>query len=257
MSSPRKDKETAAVVLAAGKGTRMRSDLPKVAVPLMGKAMILHVLESLVQARVRRVVIIVGYKKEEIISLIPEFPGVTIEYAEQKEQLGTAHALLCAKETLKGYQGPLVVACGDMPLIRSSTFASLLNLHEERGFSATVLSARQENPTGYGRLVRDEKGELERIVEEKDATDEIRTIQETNSGTYIFNAPDIFSVLSTIGSTNAQNEYYLPDAIEVFRKNGKGVGSLILEDPLEAMGANSKEDILMLEQKLSDRVGTR
>ncbi len=251
MSSPGTEKDVASVVLAAGKGTRMKSELPKVAVPLKGKAMILHVLESLVAAGVRRIVIVVGYRKEDVISLIPEFPGVSIGFVEQAEQLGTAHALLCAREALQQYRGPLVVACGDMPLIRPETFSALLDQHGEQGASATVLGAYLDDPTGYGRLVRDEEGNLLRIVEEKDATDEIRSINETNSGTYVFNAPDIFQALNKIDASNAQNEYYLPDAIEVFREEGRRVGSVMLDDPLEAMGANSREDLVTIEAKLS------
>ncbi len=250
MTSSPEPSNQAAVVLAAGKGTRMKSELPKVAVPLSGKPMILHVLDNLVQAGIKKIVIVVGYKKEEVISLIPSYPGVDIQFANQEEQLGTAHAVLSAEENLKDFQGPVMVACGDMPLIHSRTFFGLLESHNKNQNKATVLSARLENPMGYGRLVRNGNGSLQRIVEEKDATDEIRKIQETNTGTYVFDAPDIFNILKNINSENAQNEYYLPDAIEIFRSHGENVGSVILEDPLEAMGANSREDIETLEKKL-------
>jgi UDP-N-acetylglucosamine pyrophosphorylase len=240
----------AAVVLAAGKGTRMKSELPKVAVPLQGKPMLLHVLENLVQSGVKRIVVVVGYKKEEVISLVPPYENVQIDFAHQEEQLGTAHAVLCAEEALKDFNGSVLVACGDMPLIRVETFQNLLNTHEASGNKATVLSAKLENPKGYGRLVRNKSGELIRIVEEKDADEETKKIQETNTGTYIFDAPEIFQILKNIGSENAQNEYYLPDAVEIFRSQGQNVGSLILDDAIEAMGANSKEDLEILEQKL-------
>ncbi len=241
--------EAAAVVLAAGKGTRMKSELPKVAAPLAGRSMLNHVLDRLVEAGIRRIVLIVGYKKEEVIALVPEVPGVTFEYAVQEEQKGTAHALLCARDTLGSFHGPLLVACGDMPLIRSSTVRNLVNTHINSAASATVLSAVLDNPKGYGRIVRDTEGRLEKIVEEKDASDEIRTIQETNTGTYVFNSPEIFSILTRIDSNNAQNEYYLPDAIALLRSGNSTVAALALEDPVEAMGANSREDLLILEEK--------
>lgn len=244
----------AAVVLAAGKGTRMKSELPKVAVPLKGKPMLLHVLENLVQSGIKRIVIVVGYKKEDVISLVPSYEDIRIDFANQEEQLGTAHAVLCTEEALGDFSGPVLVACGDMPLIRVETFQNLMNAHETSGNKATVLSARLNDPEGYGRLVRNEQGDLVRIVEEKDADEETKKIQETNTGTYIFDAPEIFQILKSVGSENAQNEYYLPDAVEIFRNRGDNVGSLVLDDAIEAMGANSKEDLDILEQKL--KIGT-
>lgn len=243
-SSPR-----AAVILAAGKGTRMKSELPKVAVPLAGKPMLLHVIENLVSAGLRELIIVVGYKKEDVISLVPEIPDVRITFAEQVEQKGTAHALLCAEPALSGFSGRLLVACGDMPLIRSTTFSNLFGIHEKEKHKVTILSAILENPKGYGRLVRNGNGNIVSIIEEKDASDEIRSIRETNTGTYIFEAPEIFHVLKHVDSDNAQKEYYLPDAVSIIRSSGGSVGSLSLADAYEAMGANSKEDLEVLEEK--------
>lgn len=243
----------AAVVLAAGKGTRMKSDLPKVAVSVYGKPMILHVLENLSGAGIRKIILVVGHQKEVVMDIVKDVRDVDIEFAVQAEQLGTGHALLCAKEALESFDGNILVACGDMPLIRAETFASLLHDHEEKNRHTTVLSSVLENPKGYGRIIRDEGGNLTAIVEEKDATDEIREIKETNTGTYVFRSPEIFEILDKIGSDNAQGEYYLPDAIEIFRSRGGQVGALILEDSIEALGANSKEDVEQLERCLAGR----
>ncbi len=239
----------AAVILAAGKGTRMKSELPKVAVPLSGKPMLLHVIEHLVEAGIRHIVVVVGYKKEVVRELVPSIEGVQIRFVEQKEQRGTADALMATESLLSSHHGPLLVACGDMPLIRAETFTHLLAQHRKEENRATVLGAYLENPTGYGRLVRDGSDRLNSIVEEKDATDEIRTIKETNTGTYVFDSPAIFTVLKGIDSQNAQNEYYLPDAISIFRSRGEHVGAHLLENPDEALGANSREDMEVLEAK--------
>ena len=254
-SQTKRLQESRALVLAAGKGTRMKSELPKVALPLAQKPMLIHVLEKLIQAGIKHITLVVGYKKEEIFKLVPEYlpdlksKGVLVEYVEQAEQKGTAHAVLMGRDALSSFQGLLLVTNGDMPLLQAKTFSGLLETHVREGFAATVLSSRLENPFGYGRLVRDENGNLERIVEEKDATDEIRKIQEVNSGTYVFESPGIFTDLTRIGSNNKQNEYYLPDIMSLLRGEGKAVGSLVMDNPDEALGANSKEDLTVLEEK--------
>lgn len=240
--------EHVAVILAAGKGTRMKSDLPKVAIPLAGKPLLLHVFDNLLQSGVRRFVFVVGYKKEDVISLVPRHEGVDIDFVEQSEQKGTAHALMCCRDTLGAFQGELLVTCGDMPLIQGETFARLLHGHHENGNMATVLSSQVENPFGYGRLVRDDRGALLRIVEEKDANDEIRKIREVNTGTYVFRSPDIFDALDKIGNANSQQEYYLPDVVQLFRSAKEPrVGSVITHDSRETAGVNSPEQLKDLE----------
>lgn len=245
--APDQTSNRAAVVLAAGKGTRMKSELPKVAIPLAGIPMINHVLKSLVQSGIKHIIIIVGYKKEDVIQIIPSFEGVKIEFAEQLEQKGTAHALQCSQSILNHFQGSILVASGDMPLIRPETIERLFRTHHEQKNKATVLSAHNDHPKGYGRLVRGENGDLIEIVEEKDATDEIRKIKETNTGTYIFESPDIYEILHVIDSDNAQKEFYLPDAMSIFRNRGEQIGACKLDNPQEALGANSKEELQILE----------
>ncbi len=242
-----------AVVLAAGKGTRMKSDLPKVAMPMAGKPMLSHVLSHLVQAGIQKFVIVVGYRKEDVISIarrdLAPSSGVKVEFAEQLEQKGTGHALLCAKSCLPAEKTTLLVTNGDMPMIRPSTFQKLIACHLEEENAATVFSAVMENPFGYGRLVRDTDGRLQKIVEEKDADDTTKRIREVNSGTYVFISPEIFSIIERIGTQNAQNEYYLPDAVSIYREEGRNVGSFTAANSWECLGANSPEDLTDLERK--------
>ncbi|MCB1167252.1 MAG: NTP transferase domain-containing protein [Leptospiraceae bacterium] len=238
-----------AVILAAGKGTRMKSELPKVALSIAGKPMIEHVLENLRSLNLSRIAVVVGYRKEEVINRIDlnRFPQVV--FAEQTEQKGTAHALLAAKEAIGEAAGTLLVTSGDMPLIQPETFEQLFQSQENQDVAACVLSAIQQDPTGYGRLVRDNQGFLERIVEEKDADEETKKIKESNAGTYVFESPDIFSVLTRIDSENKQNEYYLPDAVKVYRTMGRKIGTLVLDDSDQTLGANTVDELASLETK--------
>jgi len=244
-------KSRTAVVLAAGKGTRMKSDLPKVAFPLLDHPMIEHVLENLRLAGIKRIVVVVGYRKEDVTAIVENwkknFSDLHIEYALQEEQKGTGHALLCTESIVKNMPGCVIVTSGDMPLIQPETFVSLLDEHEKKGNEATVLSAILDHPRGYGRLVRDSSGKLLRITEEKDADEKTKLIREVNSGTYAFNSPDVFRVIKNIGSANAQNEYYLPDVISLYRQEGKEVGSLASSNENECKGANSVDELKELE----------
>ena len=243
-----------AVILAAGKGTRMKSDLPKVAVPLAGKALLLHVLEHLVTAGVKSMVIVVGHQKEVVQDLVPDIPGVDIRFAEQTVQKGTAHAVLAAEETLKDFQGDVLVTCGDMPRIRPATFQKLLSEHGSDGRAVTLCTARLDDPFPYGRIVRDAAGAVEKIVEEKDADEATKKIQEVNSGTYVFRGPEIFSVLRAIDTQNAQQEYYLTDVVAQYRSRSEKVGSVLMEDAEEVLGVNSKEDLEALEKKIKGQM---
>jgi len=227
----------------------MKTDLPKVAVKLAGKPMILHVLDHLIEAGVKKIVLIVGHQKEMVMSLIPEYDGVTIAYAHQVEQLGTGHAALTAEQAFSSFQGNVIVASGDQPLISSKTFANLYETHKNEKNQATVLSTFMENPSGYGRLERDAARKLLRIVEEKDATEEVKKIKEVNTGTYVFRSPEIFSVLKEVKPVNKQGEFYLTDVISIIRNKGQEVNSFLIYNPDEAFGANSVEELQILEEK--------
>ena len=231
----------------------MNSDLPKVVMPLADRPMLVHVLNSLREAGIERVTVVVGYRADLVRETAASVEGMEIDYVTQSEQLGTGHAVLVTEEACRGFTGPLLVTNGDMPMLQPETFRTLLAEHRSREEAATVLSSLAEDPHGYGRLVRDPSGNLMRIVEEKDADDAIRSIREVNTGTYVFQAPQIFAVLHRVGTNNKQGEYYLPDAVALLRADGAAIGSVVLTDPAEAMGANSPEELERLEAILRVR----
>lgn len=209
----------AAIVLAAGKGTRMKSDLPKVLHRVCGLPMVEHVVRALRGAGVERVIVVVGHGGEAV----QEALGESVEYAWQREQLGTGHAVRCAASALEGHQGPVVIASGDTPLLDAETVADLLAAHGS--CAVTVATSVLDDPKGYGRIVRDASGKTRSIVEEKDANPEQRQIREVNSGTYVFEAAVLLGLLPRLRNANAQNEYYLTDLVAMASADGLGVGT--------------------------------
>ena len=246
-----------AVVLAAGKGTRMKTELPKVLVPFMDKPLIFHVLENLYKAGCRRCIIVLGYEHELVKKSIVEekslsFTNDQYEFVIQKEQLGTGHALVCAKEAVLDsteYKSStsFIVTAGDVPLLSANSFKELVSYHRDdrdaQGNSsiATVLSASIQEPYGYGRIIRDATiiGGIQKIVEERDATAQEKKIQEINTGTYVFVSPIVFPLLAKIVSANVQGEYYLPDIISIARREAQRVACFRLNDSDESRGVNS------------------
>jgi UDP-N-acetylglucosamine pyrophosphorylase len=246
---------TSSVILAAGKGTRMKTDLPKVAVSLKNKPLIIYVLDSIHNAGIQKKVVVVGFKKEVVIPICQDIPGV--EFAEQLEQLGTGHALLSAESHFSNSPDhPILVACGDVPLITTSTFESLIGLHTQSNSQATILTAHMDNPFGYGRIIRNSSGYVEKIVEEKDATDAEKAVQEINTGTYVFQSGNLFKFLKSIKNTNSQKEYYLTDLIEVYIKNNDKVSALQIDNSSECQGINSPQDLASAENILNGLVGS-
>lgn len=253
MTDPISSSARHAVILAAGKGTRMQSDLPKVAMTVNGRPMILHVLDRLLPLKLDDITIVVGYRREVVEDLVngwkadhPNAPD--LRFALQAEQKGTAHAVLVAEPTLQGKTGLTLVTAGDMPLLRSRSIERLFQAATSNGAIGAVLSATVENPRGYGRMVRDGAGNLVRIVEEKDADEATRAISEVNTGCYIFQIPAIFEILRRIDSNNRQNEYYLPDAIRIYAEQGQQFRCVLLEDSRESLGANTPEELGQLEK---------
>ena len=242
-----------ALVLAAGKGARMQREGGKVMAPLAGKPLLLHVLENLYEAGCRSCILVVGHCREEVESFArKESPIENMTFVLQKEQLGTGHALLSAEGALCEYKGSFLVTAGDMPLLSSHSFRALLQEHSRKKNVLTVLSAKMEEPFGYGRVCRDVQGrEIEKIVEEKDASFEERKIQEVNTGSYALESPRVFSLLKEVGSENAQGEYYLPDLVSIIsRKKNYALSALCLQDSFEARGVNTLSELEAMEELL-------
>ena len=191
-----------AIILAAGQGTRMKSKLYKVLHPILGRPMIQYVIEALKPAKLEELVTVIGHGAETVKSKI----GNESQFVLQEEQLGTAHAVMQAEEILKNKSGTTIVVCGDTPLITSKTFEKLFEYHERSGAKATILTTNITDPTGYGRVIRGETGDVERIVEHKDASDEEKTVKEINTGTYCFDNEALFSALKKVNNENAQQE---------------------------------------------------
>lgn len=227
--------EAKALILAAGAGTRMKSDKPKVAHEMLGKPLVRWVVDAARQAGCEEVHVVIGHGKEQVEPLLED---CVISY--QLEMLGTGHTVMCAADKFEGYQGCIVVLCGDTPLIRPQTIAQLIGAHERGGNAATVLTMVPEDPCGYGRIVRDESDNVCGIVEEKDCTQEQRAIRECNSGIYCFSAPELLARLNRLDRNNAQNEYYLTDMLAILAEDGLRVGSFIATDNDDCLGVNSR-----------------
>jgi bifunctional UDP-N-acetylglucosamine pyrophosphorylase/glucosamine-1-phosphate N-acetyltransferase len=250
------------VVLAAGQGKRMHSALPKVLHPVCGRPMLGWVLEAALELEPERVIVVVGHGRDEVqAAALKEFPEAPISFVVQEEQLGTGHAVECAAEELKGFEGAVVVLCGDMPLLRTESLAALLEARSAEDMA--MLTSFTDSPTGYGRIVRGEEGELLRIVEERDASAEERLIPEINSGVYAFGCAELLTYLGRVESQNDQGERYLTDVPGMYAAEGRGVELVELLDADEGAGVNSLADLAevrwgvqlrILEQHLSSGV---
>jgi bifunctional UDP-N-acetylglucosamine pyrophosphorylase/glucosamine-1-phosphate N-acetyltransferase len=235
------------VVLAAGKGTRMKSRLPKVLHAAGGLSLIEHVLRTADTLSPTSIVIVVGHQADAVEAALAGRPN--LQFARQEPQLGTGHALLQAEPALTGANGTVVLLSGDAPLLTPATLQALVNRHVETGAAATVLTATVDEPSGYGRIERRD-GRISGIVEHKDASAEQRQIREINSGIYAFDLQPLFAALQQIGSANAQGEYYLPDLVTIYRDRGLKVETLTLEDPREILGVNSRGELAQIGQLL-------
>jgi bifunctional UDP-N-acetylglucosamine pyrophosphorylase/glucosamine-1-phosphate N-acetyltransferase len=228
------------VILAAGKGTRMKSALPKVLHRVGGLPMIAHVIRTAKALAPRTITIVVGHQSGALKAALSSQSGLT--FVVQEPQLGTAHALLTTEPALKGASGTLVLLSGDVPLLAANTLKTLVERHQTAGAAATVATAIVDDPTGYGRIVR--SGEkIARIVEHRDATDQERAICEINSGIYAFDVEGLFDALRNIAAENAQREYYLPDVIALYRTQGRGVETQVVANVDEIRGINSRLEL--------------
>jgi bifunctional UDP-N-acetylglucosamine pyrophosphorylase/glucosamine-1-phosphate N-acetyltransferase len=231
------------VILAAGKGTRMKSARPKVLHPVAGRPMIDYVLKAASAVHPASTTLVVGHQAETLQRALAQHSGLS--FVVQEPQLGTGHALLMAEPSLGGAKGTLLLLSGDVPLLKAETLGSLVDGHISAGSAMTVLTAHVANPHGYGRIVRGGSNgrEIARIVEEKDASDAERQIREINSGIYAFQLDGLFEAVRTIGSGNAQREYYLPDLVAIYRAGGRRVETETVAHPEEIQGINSRVEL--------------
>ena len=239
----------AAIILAAGKGVRMQSDLPKVFHNLAGKPMLQHVVETVQSLGISKIFVVVGHKKDLIIG---HFKGWPITFVSQDEQLGTGHAVRMVEPFLADFDGTVLVLAGDVPLLSKKTLLELVDFHLSHKASATDLTANLPDAGNYGRIVRDNLGHITKIVEKKDATPDELKIREINTGTFCFNSKDLFSSLAEIRSENAQREYYLTDTIEILKKKNRPVFACLAENFKETLGVNTKEELAALESQINN-----
>jgi len=244
--------DTAALVLAAGQGTRMNSDLAKVLHPMCGEPLLAHVLGALLETGVARILVVVGHQRERVREA---FTRAEVEWVVQADQRGTGHAVQMAVPALAGFTGTLLVVCGDTPLLRGATLEDLLRRHAESGAAVTVLSTRVPDASGYGRIVRDPASGRVAIVEERDATPEQKRIDEINSGIYAFRYPVLESVLGLLQRGNAQGEFYLTDTLALIQDAGHSAAVLCAEDWRELLGINTPAQLAEAERIHQRRLG--
>jgi bifunctional UDP-N-acetylglucosamine pyrophosphorylase/glucosamine-1-phosphate N-acetyltransferase len=239
--------DVVAVVLAAGMGKRMHSDLAKVLHVMAGKPLLAHVLDTLDALGIVRKVVVIGHQRERVQAAFAGRPGV--EWAIQAEQRGTGHACMMAEPLLGAFHGTVLVVCGDTPLLTARTLAALLERHAQSGAQVTVLSMRLADPAGYGRIVRTPDGHgIERIVEEKDASPEVKALDEVNSGIYAFEHAALAGVLSALTANNSQGEYYLTDTVSILKSRGGKAAVWCADDARELLGINTPEQLAEAEQ---------
>jgi UDP-N-acetylglucosamine diphosphorylase/glucosamine-1-phosphate N-acetyltransferase len=235
------------IILAAGKGTRMKSEKPKVCFELAGKSLIQRVVNTSLKLNADLIGIVVGFKKYLVMQSIANHPN--IRYIDQETQNGTGDAVKCAKECFQDFKGTIFVLCGDVPLLKAETLQQMLNTHTKAQAKCTVLTMFLDNPDKYGRMVRDKKGVVKEIVEFRDAGEEIRKIKEINTGIYCFDSAALFDALEKIDNNNDQKEYYLTDVLKIMYESKLGIESVVLKDISEAAGINSQAQLADLEKE--------
>ncbi|MEC7449069.1 MAG: NTP transferase domain-containing protein [Planctomycetota bacterium] len=242
-----------AVVLAAGKGTRMKSDLPKVLCEANGRPLIDWVLDALEAAGVQQFLVVVGYEADRVKKALQDRDGV--KFVLQDQQLGTGHAVKVCEDHLEGHDGPVLIVAGDSPMIQPESIRSLLDGFETEALDCLLGTLLKDNPQGLGRIVRDKAGRFEEIVEEKDATDEQRAIQEVNMSTYLFRPEHLLWALGQLKNNNRQGEFYLTDCPAILLGAGRKIDALPVLKPCEALSVNTVDELAEVEialQKLAE-----
>lgn len=241
------------LILAGGKGKRMKSDLPKVLHKVCGKEMINHVIDVMRKADFQDVNVVIGKGADQVKDATRDR---NVTYSFQSEQLGTGHAVMCTKDFLKDKDGIVAIFAGDAPLISENTVKKFIDFHKEGKYKATLLTSILENPTGYGRIMRDSKGDVEKIVEHKDCTDEELKVKEVNAAMYCFDINILLNGLDKIKNDNAQKEYYLTDMVEIFKASGEKVGAMPI-DFEETLGVNSRVQLSEAEVIMRNRINEK
>ncbi len=245
-------KERAAIILAAGKSTRMVTDMPKVLHQVCGRPMLAYVLDACRAANIHRMCVVVGYRKDDVIETFKDEPGIT--WVEQAEQKGTGHAAMVCREALEDFDGNVVVIAGDMPLLRAETLELLLERHEKEHSAVTLATAVLENPAGYGRIIRDEFGNLQGIIEESDCTDEQRKIREINPSYYCFEKQRLFEAMDQVRPDNVKGEYYITDALKILVQAGRRAMAITAVAAEDAMGINSRQHLAEVSRVMQNRI---
>jgi bifunctional UDP-N-acetylglucosamine pyrophosphorylase/glucosamine-1-phosphate N-acetyltransferase len=239
----------AALILAAGEGTRMKSSKPKVAHEILGEPMVRLVIDAARDAGCQRIVVVTGHGAEQVEAIIGD-----TETVRQERQLGTGHAVMSAHDAFEGFSGSLVVLSGDTPLLRAETIAGLIAMRESSGAALTLLTANLPDPGNYGRIVRDRNGGVAAIVEQKDLKPDQHHLTEVNTGTYCFDSAVLFAHLDRLTTENAQGEYYLTDMVEVFNSEGQLVSATTADEPFETLGVNSRVQLAEANKVLQQRI---
>ena len=242
------------ILLAAGVGTRMKSAMPKVLHPLAGKPLFLHALGTARRLKPSKIAVIIGRGADAVRQACP---CSDVTWVVQEQQLGTGHAVLCAKEDFQAFPGELLILSGDVPLISEYTLRTMVEHHRGQGAALTILTASLDIPTGYGRILRDARRQITGIVEEQDATEDQRGCREVNAGVYVVSPQFLFAALAVVHNHNRQGEYYLPDIVAVGLKQSNKVSTVKIDDPREIVGVNTREELASMEKSLQEKINRK
>ena len=240
--------DSLAIILAAGKGTRMESELPKVLVPVCGRPMVRYVMDALRAAGISKIVVVVGHQAERVRQELVS--DTQVEFVEQHEQLGTGHAVMMCRERLVEHEGPVLIIAGDQCLVQAGSIQKLFEIFADEQPACLLGTVEREDPTGFGRIVRDGADEFVGIVEEKDATPQQRAIREVNVSTYVFDSLQLLGTLDKLSNENAQSEYYLTDCPTLLLAEGKRVSAHKVLQPCEALSINSMAELHVVEEMM-------
>lgn len=240
--------EPMAIVLAAGKGTRMKSDLPKVLCQVLGRPLVHYVIDALRAAGVGKIIVVVGYKSELVRESLKDYPN--IEFVEQTEQLGTGHAVMVCRDQIKDFSGPVFIVAGDSPMLQASSLRAIIDRYNGSDAICLLGTLLHENPHGLGRIVRDSDGKFSGIVEHKDCSDEQLQINEVNMSTYLIDCQHLLSALQDINQENSQGEYYITDVPGILIARGEGVNAEPVLQPCEALSVNTVEQLQVVEEAM-------